>query len=372
MTTGLPGTTTTGDAPLLRAGIIGLGVGRNHAGGYQTQFGSQLVAVCDQNETRLQEIGTLLTVPPGAWYTDYSRLLTEAKPDIVSICLPNALHADVTVAALEQGAHVLCEKPMAVSVAEAQRMLDAARASDRRLMIAYNYRYRADTQWIKHVIEAGTLGAIYHVNAAWRRETGIPGSGWFSVKSLSGGGPLIDLGVHILDLTMWWLGFPQIQTVTGGVRSIFGKRGMKTWGRKPGDMAAQGFDVEDGASAYVRFANGTHMQLEATWAEHREPQDDMIKIELQGSEGTAVLEIHNYKKEDTLRLYTESAGEAVVSIPKVRWGAQSGHEALVIDTVAALRTGATPNTDGVQGLAAVKILEALYQSARDGREVVLT
>lgn len=363
--------TTPIDAPILRAGIIGLGIGRNHAKGYQVQHGGQVVAICDQNEARLQEIGMLTATPPDGWHTDYHRLLSESKPDIVSVCLPNSLHAEVTIAALESGAHVLCEKPMATSVADAQRMLDAARANGKQLMIAYNRRYRADAQWIKRTVEAGILGQIYHVNAAWRRETGIPGSGWFSVKSLAGGGPLIDLGVHILDLTMYFLGFPQIQTVSGSVRSIFGKRGMKTWGRKPGDMAAQGFDVEDGATAFIRFGNGTSMQLEATWAEHRTPQDDMIRIELQGSEATAVMEIHNYLKEDTLRLYSEVAGEPVVTIPKVKWEATYDHEALIVDALHSLRTGATPATEGNQGLAAVKILEALYQSARDGREVVL-
>src|SRR5690349_13188029 len=121
----------------------------------------------------------------------------------------------------------------------------------------------------------------------WRRETGIPGSGWFGRKESSGGGALIEPGLHVLELAMMWLNFPTVKTVSGDTHMVFGQRGLKTWGRR-GQPVGTVFDVDDGAVGFVRFGDSSNLVLEATWAEHRQPQDDMINIELQGTEGTAV------------------------------------------------------------------------------------
>src|SRR5260221_345448 len=220
----------------LRAWVIGMGVGKSHAEGYAASVGATLVALCDADDKRLQAAGKKYNVPAEGLYTDYRRMLDDAKLDLVSVCLPNFLHAEVTIAALDKGAHVLCEKPMAPNTAQAQQMIDAARRNNRRLMIAYNYRYRYDVRWIRRVVDSGQLGNVYHVYAAWRRETGIPGSGWFGNRQMAGGGALIDLGVHVLDLTMWMLGFPAVTTVSGGTHSLFRPRGMEKWGPQPGPI----------------------------------------------------------------------------------------------------------------------------------------
>jgi predicted dehydrogenase len=355
----------------LRAGIIGLGVGKAHAKGYAGNHGAQLVALCDTDELRLNELGAQYGVPPEGRFTDYKKMLSEARLDLVSVCLPNFLHADATIAALDAGVHVLCEKPMAPTVAQAQDMIAAAGRNGRQLMVAYNYRYRADVRWIRRVVESGQLGNVYHVYAAWRRETGIPGSGWFGNKQMAGGGALIDLGVHVLDLTMWLLGFPAVTTVSGDTHSLFGPRGLKTWGRRAGQPATMTFDVDDGAVGFIRFANGANAVLEATWAEHRQPKDDLIHLELQGTNGTVVLNIANYSLEDTLRFYTEIEGEPVTIIPTIRVSGPQGHEALVIDAIRSLVEHTPPPSDGFQGLAAVQVLQAMYESARSGHEVEL-
>ena len=158
------------DQPL-RAGIIGLGVGKSHAKGYLNNPGASLVALCDTNEARLRELAQQYGVPSEGCFTDYNQMLAQAKLDLVSVCLPNFLHSEVTVAALNAGAHVLCEKPMAPTVAQAQAMIDAAQQNNRQLMVAYNYRYRDDVQWIRRLVASGGLGRIYHIHAAWRRET---------------------------------------------------------------------------------------------------------------------------------------------------------------------------------------------------------
>jgi predicted dehydrogenase len=353
----------------LRAGIIGLGVGQSHARGYLGSSDAELVAVCDSNEVRLNEWAAKWNVQRR--YTDYSQMLAEAELDVVSVCLPNALHPSASIAALNAGIHVVCEKPMSSSVAEAQEMIDAARRNNRYLMIAYNYRYRPDTQWMRRVIQSGKLGTIYHINVSWRRETGIPGWGWFGSKQMSGGGALIDLGVHVLDLALWSMGFPKARTVSGDTRAFFGPKAMKTWGRVPGQGIDGGFDVEDGGIGFIRFDNGANMVLNITWAEHVQPQEDAIRVEIQGTEGTIILHIRNYKNDDTLRFYTEIEGEPVTIIPGIRFGSPQGHEGLIRDIMDSLRREATPSTDGIQGLASVAILEALYQSAAAGREVVM-
>src|SRR5258708_11109202 len=327
---------------LLRAGVIVMGVGKCHAEGYAASIGATLVALCDADDKRLQVAGKKYNVPPEGLYTDYRRVLDEAKLDLVSVCLPNFLHAEVTIAALDKGAHVLCEKPMAPNTAQAQQMIDAAKRNNRRLMIAYNYRYRYDVRWIRRVVDSGQLGNVYHMYAAWRRETGIPGSGWFGNRQMSGGGALIDLGVHVLDLTMWLLGFPGVVTGSGETPSLFGPRGMKTWGRRPGQPIEPPFDVDDGAVGFIRFASGANAVLEATWAEHRQPKDDLIHMEIQGTNGTVELNVANYRLEDTLRFYTEIEGEPVTVTPASGNEWPTGDAALVMDEAHTLREGTPP------------------------------
>src|SRR2546430_12655158 len=157
------------DEPL-RAGIIGLGVGKAHAKGYLGHNGAALVALCDMDESRLYEQAKLYGVPREGCFTDYKRMLAESNLDIVSVCLPNFLHAEVTIAALNAGVNVICEKPLAPTVEQAREMGAAAGHNKRQLMVAYNYRYRADVQWIRRLVLAGHLGSIYHIYAAWRRE----------------------------------------------------------------------------------------------------------------------------------------------------------------------------------------------------------
>jgi predicted dehydrogenase len=355
----------------LRAGIIGLGIGTVHAKGYTAQHGAELVALCDLDDQRLRSLAKQYDVPDERCYTDYRKMLAECKLDIVSVCLPNSMHAETSIAALEAGAHVLCEKPMAPSVAQAKQMMAVSQRVGKQIMIAYNYRYRADVQWMRRMIKAEQLGQIYHVHAMWRRETGIPGRGWFGRKEMAGGGALIDLGVHVLDLTMWLLNFPVVKTVSGDTHMVFGQRGLKTWGRRPGQPIETVFDVDDGAVGFVRFGDSSNMVLEATWAEHRQPQDDMIRVEMQGTEGTMVLNIANYRNEDTLRMYKELEGEPVTITPTIRWDGPMGHEALVIEMLSCLRDGLPLPTDGAQGLMAVHVLEAMYRSSHEGREIEL-
>lgn len=355
---------------VLKVGVVGLGVGRSHVTGYRANLNSKITALCDANPVRLNEIGDEFGIPEEARYTQVEHMLEAGDLDLVSVCLPNALHADVSIACLNRGSHVLCEKPLATTVADAQRMLDAAQQAERRLMVTYNWRYRADSQWMYQVVQSGQLGDIYHVNVSWRRETGIPGWGLFGDRAMSGGGALIDLGVHVLDLGLWMLGFPAVKTVSGDARSLFGPRGRKIWARR-GAQTTPSFDVDDGAVGFLRLENGASMIVQASWAEHTRPQEDRIRVELQGTEGTAIMNIENYHKEDTLRVYTEIEGGPVTIVPSLNWSAESPHTLLIADLVDAVMAERPSPTDGVQGLMAVQVLEALYRSAAEGHEIAL-
>jgi predicted dehydrogenase len=343
-------------------------VGKAHARGYLSSPDAELVALCDMNAERLAQAADEWKV--SGRYTDYREMLRDAKPEMVSVCVPNALHAEVTIAALEAGAHVICEKPMASTIDEAQAMIAAAERAKRRLMMAYNYRYRPDSQWMRRMVSSGKLGQVHHVAVSWRRETGIPGWGWFGSKAMSGGGALIDLGVHVLDLALWMMDFPAVRTISAETRTLFGPQKRKTWGAGMDNPAD--FNVDDGGVAFLRLANEASMFVHVTWAEHQQPQEDAIRVEIQGTEGTAILHIRNYRNDDTLRYFTEIEGEPVTVTPSVRFGAPQGHEGMVRELVESVRYGRTPGTSGEQGLAAVVILDALYRSAAAGREVILS
>ena len=166
----------------LRVGIIGAGVGRAHAEGYAALPRVELAAIAGLDDARVQELATKYHVP--RTYREYTDLLAQPDIDAVSIAVPNALHAPVTIAALQAGKHVLVEKPLARSAAEGQAMLDAAKVANKILMISFNHRQRSDVQWLRQYVEAGGLGRIYYAKAYWMRRKGIPGLGsWFVNKT---------------------------------------------------------------------------------------------------------------------------------------------------------------------------------------------
>lgn len=236
----------------LRVGIVGIGVGLLHLEGYQALDNEvDVVAICDLDETRITKIGAEYGVPQR--YTDYNKLFTSGEVDAVSICLPNSLHAPASIAALEAGLHVLCEKPIAEKAASAQKIVEAAAKAPGKFMVCYNRRYRPDVAWMKSAVDQGLLGHVYQIKAGWVRETGIPAkTGWFITKAIAGGGPLIDLGVHVLDLALWMLDYPKPLTVSGDVQANFGPSGFKI-NRKPTDNALPVYGVEDSANAFIRL-----------------------------------------------------------------------------------------------------------------------
>ena len=350
----------------IKVGVIGLGVGQAHAHGYQASPDAELVAVCDADSRRLNEQGDRLGISPEARFTDVNEMLAMPGLEAVSVTLPNYLHAPVTIAALQAGKHVLCEKPLARSAAEAQTMVDAAKKAGKTLMVCFNYRYREDARWLRALSDEGKLGKIYFAKAGWLRNTGIPGAGsWFTHKDQAGGGPLIDLGVHVLDLTLWLMGYPKIVSVSGNTFAEFGPKGKKSSRKLQGEVH---YDVEDLAAGFVRFENGASLSIETSWASHTKAGRDDYFVTLYGTEGGSELYVPNYADRDTIAFYTEEGGIPVNIHPAIvtRGG---GHTMATAHFVRCLIDGVPPESTGEQGVALLKVIDGLYESAKTGHEV---
>jgi predicted dehydrogenase len=338
-------------ASSIRCAIIGLGIGKFHYDGYSDAAGAQVVAVADLSEERLQQYKSPLGQEN--CFTDYRRMLEKVKPDLVSVALPNRLHEEVTIAALESGANVLCEKPMAMTVAQATRMKAAAERCGRMLGINLNQLYSPKAETLKAWIEAGKLGEVYHGYTSWTRQDGIPGfGGWFGQKAMSGGGPLIDLGVHRLAVALWLMGDPEPERVVGYTHHHFGLPRAKKE-NKP-------FDVEDFAAGSIRFKNGASLFLEASWDGFQAKRDKM-ELRLQGSAGAI-------EDMDELRAFGRSGGifhqsSLTIAPPS----AKTSYDAMV----QALRGGEPFRGTPERGIAIQEILDALYLSAESGREVIV-
>ena len=327
-------------------GIIGLGIGYGHARGYAQYKGCDLVAVCDIDEAKLERVGRELSVP--GLYNDHRELLADPAVEGVLVALPNYLHKPITVDALRAGVHVLVEKPMATTPEECQEMIDAAKAARRVLMVGLNNRFRTDTQMVKKAIDRGEIGKVYHAQTGWLRRRGMPG-GWFREVDKSGGGPLIDLGVHMLDVTLYLMGWPKPVSVSGSVY-----------------RECSSFSVEDMAVAYIRLEGNRSLVLETSW-ESNPPHiggNESQYVHLYGSKGGAQLAPPHLHK----RL---PSGVVDVSIDHAGWHKGRRAGGLAETFVRAVRTGVQPSPDGEEGKLITALLCAIYESGRTGREVVL-
>ena len=340
----------------LRMGVVGLGMGRGHARGYQSHPESELVALCDVDEKRLKEGAAEMGVEQT--YTDAGKMFREGGLDAVSIAVPNKFHAPLTIAAFKQGLHVLCEKPMARTVREAERMLAAAEKAKRNLMINFSFRFSDMSYALKQQVDAGLIGDIYFGRTVWHRRRGMPGlGGWFGNKELAGGGPLIDLGVHRLDLALWLMGYPEPVAVSGSAYDPIARRVAKEQKKH--------FSVEDLACGLIKFANGATLILEASWALNINENEHMITA-LYGTKGGLVQKNVKGGYEFVAEIYTEEEGNLFTKkLDRRMSGApQSYHE--FVDSILEKRP---PLATGEEGLKVMKILEGVYRSAESGREV---
>ncbi len=355
----------------IKAGVIGAGIGTYHIEGYQAHEDAEVVALCDLNEDVLAETGEEYQIEH--LFTDYEEMLDEADIDCVSVCVPNKFHAPLVIDCLEADRHVLCEKPLARNAEEGLKMIDAAEKSGRTLMIQFNNRFRPEAKVLKGHVDDGTFGDIYFARCGWIRRNGIPGwGGWFTSEEVAGGGPLIDLAVHMLDLTMWLMGNPKPVTCMASTYSVFGPEmeALGPWGTPDPDGT---FDVEDMAVGMLKFEDGQTILLEASWASRI--KRERVYSTVMGTEAGASLErvfaIDGVDDTaiDTLELYTQEQGEAVDREVKLEPDLEMGRHTSVQHFVDCLVEGEEPISPGTDGLRIMKILDAMYESAETGEAV---
>lgn len=349
----------------VRVGVVGLGwAGERHLEGYAQHPDAEIVALAGLEEDRLQVLGEQFGIP--RLYRDFEELVESGDLDVVSVCTPNHLHAPMAVAALESGKHVLCEKPLARDAGEAASMVRAAMGAGKVLHVAFNHRQRGDVQVLRRFIDQGQLGNVYHVKATWMRRSGIPGMGsWFTSRHMAGGGPLIDLGVHVLDIALYLLGEPEVKSVSAATYAELGPRGRGFSVSKKMTVGSA-YEVEDLATAFLRLEGGATVNLEASWAVYGGALDD-FGVTLFGTSGGAEITVRNYGWQDTLRIYTDAAGVPAVLSPEVREG--EGHRAVVRNFMSAVQGKEADHGPALAGLKRVRIIDACYRSALEGREV---
>lgn len=360
--------TTTNHKPL-RAGVIGCGdIGqRGHIPGFQNA-GVEIAAVCDANFIRASEVAQKFNVPKS--FADYNELLVQPEVDVVAIGLPNALHAPVTIAALEAGKHVLCEKPMSVSSADAQQMIDAARRAGKLLSVNQHMRFDGTSMAMRDAVASGQFGRVYLADVRMIRQNSIPGYGsWFTNKDLAGHGALFDIGVHMLDLAMFLLGFPQVAAVKGYLSSALGEQkiGLGGWGI---DRGAQGrYDVDDTAIATLTLRDGGQVRLIVTWAAFGLPEERVI---LYGTQGGADRTPQIYGNDHPLRFYRADADGKIEGYEPDLMNYQGGGWIKAIGSFVAAVRGESPLLVlPEQALMTTRILECISESAATGREVAL-
>ncbi len=347
----------------LRIGVIGAGAiaTLGHIPGFSKLPNVQVVAICDTNRQRAQEAATKFNVPQV--YEDYQELVSNNDIDAVSVGLPNALHAPVTIAALEAGKHVLCEKPLATTVEDGRAMVAAAEKAGKVLGVNMHMRLSASSQIVRDAITTGKLGKVGYTNARWFRSRGIPGFGsWFTRRELAGGGVLMDIGVHMLDLALWINGLPKVMAVRGEIQAIHGPRGrgLGGWGM---DRVEGGiFDVEDFAAIHLRLADGGLVTVEVSWAIHGR---DEMRIIAFGDEGGADVAGDLYGNDKPLRFYRDE-GEVIAALPKF---SNSEWDRSMARFVAAINGSGEPTATGGEALRVLELLNAAYRSATEGREI---
>lgn len=341
----------------LKIGIVGAGnIAQNaHMPAYQKRDDIEVVAIADVNLERAQEAAKKFGIP--AAFGSVEEMLANADVDIVDICVWNGSHCPVAVAAAEAGKHIMCEKPMALNLEHALKMKEAVEKAGVQFMLAVPTRYSAEAQRLHEIVQSGRLGEIYYAKTAAVRRRGTP-LGWFTDLSKSGGGPVIDIGVHCIDRTWFLMGCPKpvrISAMTSSRIGDYQTKGVGRWVALDSDVTA--FDTEDSAAGIVHFENGACMLFEVSWALNA-PNTSYTRI--CGTKGGADL--------DPLVIYTEDE-DGYLTDNKITTSQNNIFEAEIEHFLDCVRTGKKPGSDLEQAVTMQRILQGIYDSAKLHREV---
>jgi predicted dehydrogenase len=346
----------------LRVGVIGVGgIANAHMPGWVESPLTEVVAGCDVNPTALEKWGQRWNV--GRLSQQVSDLIEDPYIDIIDICTPNNYHAPLAIAAMRAGKHVICEKPLAPAPDLIREMIAARDETGKLLMTAQHFRYTGAAKAMKAEIDTGVLGDIYHARSWMLRRAAAPTRPGFILKEHASGGACIDIGVHILDLTLWFMGHPKPVSVTGIARTELA--------HKPGAFSIWGgvippeLNVEEFASAFVRFENGATLILEVSWLLHHLTEGEDMQMWLYGTEGgchwpRCELYSTNYQ---TQQLYNRTL--------QLTRDDRSPHAQECTAFAQAILDGAPSPVPPEHSLHVMTILDAVYRSQETGREVRL-
>ena len=332
---------------ILRIGLVGVGAAAqvNHIPALRKIEDLELVALCDRDHDKVTRVAQKFQVPRS--YTRFEELLSDDEVQAIDICTPNFLHAPMAMAALEAGKHVLCERPLARSAEEAAAMVKAAKKNDRILMCAVQHRFREDAQLLRKFVEKGDLGELFLAKAGWlRQRTEWDSDEWRRQRRDAGGGVVLDLGFQMLDQALWIIGGPKVESVTASVH-------RRTRG-----------EVEDSATAFLRLAGGATLSLELTWGLLMER--DFAYLNLFGTGGAALL--------NPLRIHKGMHGTLVNVTPTMPTPGnqfKQAVEAQVAHFADSLRKGVQPMGSAEEILPVMELMDAIYRSAEQGKEVRL-
>lgn len=353
----------------VKVGIIGCGGIANgkHMPALHKLDNVQMVAFCDIVGERAEKAAEKFGTADAKVYTDYKELLKDSSIDVIHVCTPNRSHSFITVDALHSGKHVMCEKPMAKTAAEAKKMLDAAKETGKKLTIGYQNRFRPDSRYLKSTCEEGALGEVYYAKAHAIRRRAVPTWGVFLNEEEQGGGPLIDIGTHALDLTLWCMDNYKPKRVMG---SVYHKLSDQTQTANAwGDWDPKEFTVEDSAFAMIQMEDGATIMLESSWALNSLDVDE-AKTTLCGTKAGADmkqgLRINGVKHNHQ---YTEQVSLDAGGVDFYDGAAATPADLEARSWIDAVINDKTPVVLPEQAYVVTQILEAIYESAKTGKAI---
>jgi predicted dehydrogenase len=342
-----------------KIGFIGAGgIARTHMKYLKEIPGVEIAAAADVSEKTLEQTKQMYNIPRG--YSDYKQMLKEEKDlNAIDVCTPNGLHAPNAIAAFEAGKHVIVEKPMAMNATEALAMLNASKKAGKQLIVGFQHRFDSRTKLIRDQINNGSFGKVLYVRAQALRRRGIPNWGVFGRKELQGGGPMIDIGVHILEMAHYMIGSPRPTSVTGSTWTYFGNQPSETVSMWP-NWDYKSYTVEDLAVGMIRFDTGAMLTIESSFVAHIEK--DIWTVQIMGEKGGATWDVSG--------IFADHGGYMMnmtpAFLPKI-----DIFEYKIKHFVEVCRDGRKNEAPGEHGLMVQKMLDGVYASAQQKREVIV-
>ncbi|ELC8442781.1 Gfo/Idh/MocA family oxidoreductase [Clostridium perfringens] len=356
---------------VVKVGVIGCGGIANgkHLPGLSKIKEVELVAFCDLEIDKAEKAAKEYGTEEAKVYSDYKELLKDETIEVIHVCTPNRSHSFITIDALEAGKHVMCEKPMAKTAEEARKMLEAAKRTGKKLTIGYQNRFRLDSEYLHKVCEAGELGEIYFAKAHAIRRRAVPTWGVFLNEFEQGGGPLIDIGTHALDLTLWMMDNHKPKYVVGNVYHKLGDKenAANAWG--PWDPKK--FTVEDSAFGFITMENGATIVLESSWALNSLEVDE-AKTTLCGTEGGADMKNGlTLNGEKYSRLYEKRIDLQAGGVDFYEGESEQPGDLEAKSWINCVVNDLEPVVKPEEALVVTEILEAIYESSKTGQPVYL-